>query len=116
MPPRSLASPDFFPAEFPVRTETGSNVDRDLFESAAETAKQPSKVTVHRLCGISQAGFLEASYRNCYLTSPLSERTPASSAALYASIAHFACFADGLRSQPPIAYSPTVLAIPATFQ
>lgn len=28
-------------------------------------------------------------------------------------MAHLACFADGLRSHPPIAYSPTVFAIPA---
>jgi hypothetical protein len=43
-------------------------------------------------------------------------RAPASSAVLYASMAHLACFAEGLRSHPPMAYSPTVFAMPATFQ
>ena len=33
-PPWSLASLNRFPPEFPLATETGSNVDRDSFESA----------------------------------------------------------------------------------
>jgi hypothetical protein len=31
-------------------------------------------------------------------------------------MAHLACFAEGLRSHPPMAYSPTALAMLATFQ